>query len=53
MTLELRDGRWFENGRWLPKKDYIYHSTRDGASIISCITGQLYRLRNFTGVITV
>ena len=54
MTLELRDGRWFENGRWLPKKDYIYHaSSNDGPSIISRITGQLYRLRNFTGVIVV
>lgn len=54
MTLELKDGRWFENGKWLPKKDYIYHaSSNDGPSIISCITGQLYRLRNFTGVVIV
>ena len=52
-VLELRDGRWFENGKWLPKKDYIYHSSRDGTSIISCITGQLYRLRNFNGRIAV
>lgn len=53
MTLELVNGRWFENGRWLPSKDYIYHSNKDGASIISRVTGQLYRLRNFTGVIIV
>ena len=54
MILELKDGRWFENGKWLPKKDYIYHaSANDGPSLIRCITGQLYRLRNFTGVIIV
>lgn len=45
-VLEFRDGRIFENGRWLPKKDYIYHASSEGSSIISCITGQLYRLRN-------
>ena len=49
-VLELRDGRWFENGKWLPKKDYIYHdSSLEGPRIISRITGQLYRLRNFDG----
>ncbi len=54
MTLELVNGRWFENGRWLPSKDYIYHAcSNDGPMIISRITGQLYRLRNFTGVIIV
>ena len=48
--LELRGDRWFENGRWLPKKDYIYHaSANEGPSIISGITNQLYRLRNFDG----
>ena len=48
--LELRNGRWFENDKWLPKKDYIYHSSgKEGSSIISCETGQLYRLRNFNG----
>lgn len=48
--LELKDGRWYENGKWLPKKDYIYHdSSHDGPSIISGITNQLYRLRNFNG----
>ena len=49
-VLELRNGTWFENGKWLRKKDYIYHASgRDGPMIISGRTGQLYRLRNFTG----
>ena len=53
-VLELKDGRWFENGKWLPKKDYIWHSSsNDGDSIISRITGQLYRLRNFDGRIAI
>lgn len=52
--LELRDGRWFENGKWLPSKDYIYHANgREGSSIISRVTGQLYRLRNFDGRISI
>ena len=43
--LVRRNGRWFENGRYLPKKDYIFHSdAHDGESIISCITGQKYKL---------
>lgn len=54
MTLELRNGKWFENGKLLLKKNYIYHANgKDGPMIISCITGQLYRLRNFTGVVIV
>lgn len=53
-VLELKDGRWFENGKWLPKKDYTWHSSgRDGDSIISRVTGQLYRLRNFNGRIAI
>ena len=49
-TLELKNGRWYENGKWLPQKDYIYHaSAKDGPSIVSGITNQLYRLRNFNG----
>ncbi len=53
-VLELRNGRWFENGRWLPKKDYIYRADcMDGSSIISGRTGQLYRLRNCDGRIVV
>lgn len=43
--LVLKNGRWYENGKCLYKKDYIYHaSASEGASIISCITGQKYRL---------
>jgi len=53
-VLELRNGRWFENGRWLPKKDYIYKADcLEGSSIISRVTGQLYRLRNSNGRIVV
>ena len=53
-VLELRNGRWFENGRWLPKKDYVYKADcYEGSSIISNITGQLYRLRNSDGRIVV
>ena len=45
--LEYRDGRLFENGRWLPQKDYIYHAnSSDGTNIISRVTGQLYRIRD-------
>lgn len=44
-VLELHDGRWFENGRWLPKKDYIFRADCiEGSSITSCITGEVYRL---------
>lgn len=43
--LELRDGRWFENGRWLPKRDYIFNTDcLEGSSIISCVTNEVYRL---------
>lgn len=44
-VLTFQNGRWFENGRWLSKKDYIFHSSgQSGSMIISCVTGQLYRL---------
>lgn len=45
-VLELHeDGRWFENGRWLPKKDYIFRADCiEGSSITSCITDEVYRL---------
>lgn len=41
--LECKDGRYYENGKYLPKRDYIYHSSYRGTYIISCRTGQLYR----------
>ena len=45
-VLERRHGFWYENGRRLQRKDYIYHSNhQDGDMLISCITDQLYRLR--------
>ena len=43
--LECRDGRMYENGRFLPKKDYILHfCSYDVNSVVSCRTGQKYRL---------
>ena len=48
--LEYRNGKFFENGRWLPKKDYIYWTDcMEGPKIISRVTGQLYRFRNYDG----
>lgn len=42
--LECKDGRYFENGRFLPKKDYILHfSSNDVTNVVSCRTGQKYR----------
>lgn len=41
-----RNGRWFENGKLLLKKEYIFHaSCHDGESIYSCRTNEKYRLR--------
>ena len=41
-----KNGRWYENGRHLPRKDYIFHAdAHEGECIISCITGQKYRIR--------
>lgn len=53
--LENRDGRWFENGKFLPKKDYIYHADcHTGGSITSCRTNTTYRIgRNDKRVIFV
>lgn len=49
-VLEIRNGNWYENGKYLPKKNYIFHaSCHDGESITSCVTGQKYSLRHFTG----
>lgn len=46
-TLECRNGLWFENGKILRKRDYILHcNCNDGTSMISCLTGSKYRLRN-------
>lgn len=43
--LEWRNGRYFENGKLLTKKDYILHfSAHDVNSVVSCRTGQKYRL---------
>lgn len=45
-VLELKDGRYYENGRRLNKQDYIEHfNHHDGYMVISCITNQLYRIR--------
>lgn len=45
--LVWRNGRWFENGKWLPKRDYTYHSSgNSGDAIISGRTGQLYHINN-------
>ena len=42
-----KNGRWFENGKWLQKKDYIFHAdSNEGEYIISCITGTKYRIRD-------
>lgn len=43
--LVCKNGRWYENGKCLYKKDYIYHSSgSEGNCLISCLTGQKYRL---------
>lgn len=48
--LELRNGRWFENGKRLSSTDYIFSSTsEEGSYIRSCVTDQLYRLRGSDG----
>ena len=50
-NLIFKNGRWYENGKLLPKKDYIYHADcHDGECIISCLTGQKYRLKEATYV---
>lgn len=42
--LVYKNGKCYENGRYLSKKDYIYHSSSsDGNIIISCRTGQKYK----------
>lgn len=44
--LIYKNGRWYENGKLLPKKNYIFHAdAHEGECIISCLTGQKYRLR--------
>ena len=44
--LVYKNGRLYENGKYLPKKNYVFHAdAHDGESIISLITGQKYRLR--------
>lgn len=44
--LIFKNGRWYENGRYLPKKNYIYHADcHEGECIVSCVTGQRYRIR--------
>lgn len=44
--LVYKGGRWYENGKYLPKKDYIFHaSAHDQESIYSCRTNERYRLR--------
>ena len=32
--LVWRNGRWFENGKWLPKRDYTYHSSGNSGDAI-------------------
>lgn len=45
-TLEYRNGRLYENGKMLRRKDYIFHAdAHESEVIISCVTGQKYRLR--------
>lgn len=44
--LMWKNGRWYEDGRPLYKKDYIFHAdSQDGECIISCRTGHKYRIR--------
>ena len=44
--LIYKNGRWYENGRYLPKKDYIFHAdAHEGECNISCLTGCKYRIR--------
>lgn len=44
--LVFKNGRWYENGKHLPRKDYIYHAdAHEGECIISCLTGNKYRLK--------
>lgn len=54
-VLELHDdGRWFENGRMLRRKDYIYRADcLEGSSILSKITNEFYRLRGSNGRVVV
>ena len=41
-----KNGRWYENGKLLTKKNYIYHAdSHEGECVISCLTGQKYRIR--------
>ena len=41
-----KNGRWYENGKYLSTKNYIFHAdSHEGEYILSCITGQKYRLR--------
>lgn len=45
--LVCKNGRWYENGKLLHKKDYIYHADcHEGEYIISCITSMKYRIRD-------
>ena len=45
--LIYKNGRWYEDERWLPKKDYIFHAdSNEGECIISCVTGTKYRIRD-------
>lgn len=44
--LVFKNGHWYEDGKLLRKKDYIYHSSaHEGEYIISCITCNKYRLK--------
>ena len=46
LRLICKNQRWYENGKYLSKKDYIFHADcHEGECIISCVTGQKYRLR--------
>jgi len=44
--LVWKNNRWYEDGKPLRKHDYIFHAdAHEGECIISCLTGQKYRIR--------